>query len=139
MSNISCCVEARVSDLGLQTVDELQKGAFVSEYIGEIFTDSELRSRSFQNDVSQEKYKYSVLLDADWGSMSILNDEEALWLDGRDYENAARFINHKYSEANPIAIPVEIENPYHLYYHVAFFTTRKVFAMEELTWDYVRR
>ncbi|KAL6200397.1 hypothetical protein ACLB2K_030179 [Fragaria x ananassa] len=40
------------------------------------------------------------------------------------------------SDGNLIDIPVQVENLACLYYHVAFFTTRKVDAYEELTWDY---
>ncbi|GAB2217779.1 hypothetical protein Droror1_Dr00000991 [Drosera rotundifolia] len=42
----------------------------------------------------------------------------------------------KYSGSNLVAIPVEIENPDHHYYHLAFFTKRRTEALEELTWDY---
>ncbi|CAN1131507.1 Probable inactive histone-lysine N-methyltransferase SUVR1 [Linum perenne] len=46
------------------------------------------------------------------------------------------FINHRCHDANLIEIPVKIDTPEHHYYHLAFFTTREVDAMEELTWDY---
>ncbi|MCH85933.1 histone-lysine N-methyltransferase SUVR2-like [Trifolium medium] len=39
-------------------------------------------------------------------------------------------------DANLIEIPVEVEGPSHHYYHFAFFTSRKIAAHEELTWDY---
>lgn len=39
-------------------------------------------------------------------------------------------------DANLMNMPVEIETPDRHYYHVAFFTNRKVKAREELTWDY---
>ncbi|GMP90576.1 hypothetical protein CsSME_00041636 [Camellia sinensis var. sinensis] len=39
-------------------------------------------------------------------------------------------------DSNLVEIPVEVETPDHHYYHFAFFTSRKVQALEELTWDY---
>ncbi|KAG6496762.1 hypothetical protein ZIOFF_044634 [Zingiber officinale] len=160
---------------GLRTLDELPRGAFVCEYVGEVLTNMELYDRTMQT-TGNAKHTYPVLLDADWGSEGTLKDEEALCLDATFYGNVARFINHRslgellmfeigffahvfpfhlyypnsYSvrniymaeqkvgccDANLIEIPVEIETPDHHYYHLAFFTTRKVEPLEELTWDY---
>ncbi|KAJ6389897.1 hypothetical protein OIU77_024180 [Salix suchowensis] len=78
---------------------------------------------------------YPVVLDADW-CLKVVNDEKALCLDATFYGNVARFINHRCLDANMIEIPVKIETPDHHYYHLAFFTTREVNALEELTWDY---
>ncbi|KAI9085773.1 hypothetical protein K1719_010023 [Acacia pycnantha] len=52
------------------------------------------------------------------------------------YGNVARFINHRCFDANLIPIPVEVETSDHHYFHLAFFTSRKIAALEELTWDY---
>ncbi|XP_031502518.1 probable inactive histone-lysine N-methyltransferase SUVR2 isoform X2 [Nymphaea colorata] len=120
---------------GLRTFDALPRGAFVCEYVGEILTNTELYNRNSQCS-GDEKHHYPVLLDADWGSEGILKDEEALCLDATHYGNVARFINHRCFDANLVEIPVEIETPDHHYYHLAFFTTREVEALEELTWDY---
>ncbi|KAL0370404.1 UNVERIFIED_CONTAM: putative inactive histone-lysine N-methyltransferase SUVR2 [Sesamum angustifolium] len=92
-------------------------------------------TRSLQSSKG-EKHSYPVLLDADWGAERVLKDEETLCLDATYYGNVARFINHRCYDSNLVDIPVEVETPLHHYYHLAFFTTRKVKAMEELTWDY---
>ncbi|XP_016470763.1 putative inactive histone-lysine N-methyltransferase SUVR2 isoform X1 [Nicotiana tabacum] len=120
---------------GLRTLEDLPLGAFVCEYVGEILTNSELFDRVSQSP-NGEEHSYPVLLDADWGSEGVLKDEEALCLDATFYGNVARFINHRCFDSNLVEIPVEIETPDHRYYHLAFFTTRKIKAMEELTWDY---
>lgn len=120
---------------GLRTLDDLPKGAFICEYVGEILTNTELYERNMKSS-GNEKHTYPVLLDADWGSEGVLKDEEALCLDGTIYGNVARFINHRCFDANLVEIPVEVETPDHHYYHLAYFTTRKIDAMEELTWDY---
>ncbi|XP_031268883.1 probable inactive histone-lysine N-methyltransferase SUVR2 isoform X3 [Pistacia vera] len=115
---------------GLRTLEKLQKGAFVCEFVGEIVTIKELYGRNTKN------LNCSVLLDAYWASKGVPKDEEALCLDATCYGNVARFLNHRCFDANLIEIPVEIESPEHHYYHLAFFTTRDVDAFEELTWDY---
>uniref|UniRef100_A0A7N0T8R9 Uncharacterized protein n=1 Tax=Kalanchoe fedtschenkoi TaxID=63787 RepID=A0A7N0T8R9_KALFE len=120
---------------GLRTLEELPKGSFVCEYVGEILTNTELYERNASSK-SNERHTYPVLLDSDWGSEGILKDEEALCLDATFYGNCARFINHRCQDANLIEIPVQIETPDRHYYHLAFFTKRVVNAMEELTWDY---
>ncbi|KAL5712023.1 [histone H3]-lysine(4) N-trimethyltransferase [Ranunculus cassubicifolius] len=120
---------------GVRTVEDLPKGAFVCEYVGEILTNIELYNRN-QESNGTEKHTYPMLLDADWYAEDRLEDEEALCLDGTHFGNIARFINHRCFDGNLIDIPVEIETPDHHYYHVAFFTSRAVPAFEELTWDY---
>ncbi|KAL2556407.1 putative inactive histone-lysine N-methyltransferase SUVR1 [Forsythia ovata] len=120
---------------GLRTLEDLPKGAFVCEYVGEILTNAELFDRVSKSPKG-EGHSYPVLLDADWGSKAVRKDEEALCLDGTYYGNVARFINHRCRDSNLVEIPVQVEIPDHHYYHLAFFTTRKVNAMEELTWDY---
>lgn len=120
---------------GLRTLESLPKGAFVCEYVGEVITNSELCDRVLQSR-STGSHKYSVLLDAGWSTKTVLKDEESLCLDATHYGNVARFINHRCMDSNLIEIPVEMETPDRHYYHLAFFTTREVKALEELTWDY---
>ncbi|XP_061352664.1 probable inactive histone-lysine N-methyltransferase SUVR2 [Gastrolobium bilobum] len=119
---------------GLRTLEDLPKGAFVCEFVGEILTIKELHERNMKY-TENGKFTYPILLDADWDS-GFVKDEEALCLDAASFGNAARFINHRCLDANLVEIPVEVEGPDHYYYHFAFFTTRKIAAQEELTWDY---
>ncbi|OEL34616.1 Histone-lysine N-methyltransferase SUVR4 [Dichanthelium oligosanthes] len=120
---------------GLRTLDELPKGAFVCEYVGEVVTNKELCERTSQK-AQKAMYTYPVDLDADWGSEGVLKDEEALCLDATLFGNVGRFINHRCYDANLVEIPVDVETPDHQYYHLALFTSKKVEAFEELTWDY---
>ncbi|CAI9090978.1 OLC1v1025886C3 [Oldenlandia corymbosa var. corymbosa] len=119
---------------GLRTLEEIPKGAFVCEYVGEILTNMELYERNKRN--CKDRHTYPVLMDADWGTERVLKDEDALCLDATYYGNVGRFINHRCNDANLIDIPVEVETPDRHYYHLAFFTKKKVAAFEELTWDY---
>lgn len=79
---------------GLRTLEDLPKGAFVCEYVGEVLTNAELFERVLRSPEG-EKRSYPVLLDADWCAEGVLKDEEALCLDATYYGNVARFINHK--------------------------------------------
>ncbi|KAL6522782.1 hypothetical protein OROHE_016629 [Orobanche hederae] len=119
---------------GLRTLEDVPKGAFICEYVGEVVTIRELFERNIQK--SGGSQTYTVLLDADWSSKEVLKDNDALCLDATVYGNIARFINHRCSDANLVGIPVEVETPDRHYYHLAFFTTREVNAFEEITWDY---
>ncbi|KAL6219137.1 hypothetical protein ACLB2K_012343 [Fragaria x ananassa] len=120
---------------GVRTLEVLEKGSFVCEYVGEILTNNELYERNMES-TGSERHTYPVILDADWGSEQILRDDDALCLDATLHGNVARFINHRCFDANLVDIPVQVETPDRHYYHLAFFTTRKVNALEELTWDY---
>ncbi|XP_038973015.1 probable inactive histone-lysine N-methyltransferase SUVR2 isoform X2 [Phoenix dactylifera] len=82
---------------GLRTLDELPRGTFVCEYVGEILTNMELYDRTIQT-TGNAKHTYPVLMDADWGTEGVLKDEEALCLDATFYGNVARFINHRTME-----------------------------------------
>ncbi|KEH42475.1 histone-lysine N-methyltransferase SUVR2-like protein [Medicago truncatula] len=79
---------------GLRTLEELPKGAFVCEFAGEILTIKELHERNIKC-AENGKSTYPVLLDADWDS-TFVKDEEALCLDAASFGNIARFINHRY-------------------------------------------
>ncbi|KAL8048251.1 hypothetical protein ABFX02_07G052600 [Erythranthe guttata] len=118
---------------GVRTLEEIPKGAFVCEYVGEVVTTKEQFGRDVRKN-SGDLQTYSVLLDAGWSCKGILKDEDALCLDATVYGNVARFINHRCFDANLVDIPVEVETPDHHYYRLAFFTKRKVNALEELTW-----
>ncbi|XP_022157500.1 probable inactive histone-lysine N-methyltransferase SUVR2 isoform X2 [Momordica charantia] len=119
---------------GLRTLEDLPKGSFVCEYAGEILTISEMYHRKVQS-ANNGEHTDPVLLDAFWNSEGPLKDEKALCLDAKNFGNVARFINHRCFDANLVDVAVEIETPIHHYYHLALFTTRKIDAMEELTWD----
>ncbi|XVF06444.1 hypothetical protein REPUB_Repub06bG0048700 [Reevesia pubescens] len=75
---------------GLKTLQDLPKGTFVCEYVGEILTNTELYERNMKGS-GRERHTYPVTLDADWGSERVLKDEEALCLDATFCGNLALF------------------------------------------------
>uniref|UniRef100_A0A0A0KA75 SET domain-containing protein n=1 Tax=Cucumis sativus TaxID=3659 RepID=A0A0A0KA75_CUCSA len=120
---------------GLRTLEDLPKGYFVCEYAGEILTIPEMYHRKVQS-TENEVHVDPILLDGFWNKEGPFKEEKALCLDATNFGNVARFINHRCFDANLVDVAVEIETPDHHYYHLALFTTRKIEAMEELTWDY---
>lgn len=80
---------------GVRALDEIPKGTFVCEYVGEILTVKELQERYCQSKVNLRNSQ-PVLLDANWAPHSGLKDEEAFCLDATFYGNVARFLNHRY-------------------------------------------
>nr|XP_027188964.1 histone-lysine N-methyltransferase SUVR4-like isoform X2 [Cicer arietinum] len=120
---------------GLRTLEDLPKGAFVCEFAGEILTIGELHERNMKC-TENGKSMYPILLDADWDS-GFVKDEEALCLDAASFGNIARFINHRCFDANLVEIPIQIECPDRYYYHFALFTSRNIAAQEELTWFFM--
>ncbi|KAM1640559.1 hypothetical protein ACFXTN_009695 [Malus domestica] len=132
---ISCKLQVFVTPEGkgwsVRILEVLQNGAFVCEYVGEILNNTELYERNTQSWELRD-------IPTPYCSEQILKDDDALCLDETSHGNVARFINHRCSDANLIDIPVQVETPDRHYYHIrfAFFTTRKMNASEELTWDY---
>ncbi|KAK4769644.1 hypothetical protein SAY86_027794 [Trapa natans] len=95
---ISCSLQVFMTSegkgWGLRTLNDLPKGAFVCEFIGEILTNIEVNERNV-NTVEGGKM-YQVILDSGWDTASVM-DDEALCLDATHYANIVRFINHRYS------------------------------------------
>ncbi|OVA19990.1 SET domain [Macleaya cordata] len=92
--NLQVFLTAEGKGWGLRTLEDLPRGTFVCEYVGEILTNTELNERNMEiND--GERQTYPVLLDAAWGPEGVLKDREALSLDATFYGNVARFINHR--------------------------------------------
>ncbi|XVF38526.1 hypothetical protein REPUB_Repub20aG0109700 [Reevesia pubescens] len=66
---------------GVRTVDDLPRGAFVCEYVGEIISNSKMHERNKQGTFGK-KHIYPVPLDANWWvTHGTLKDEKALYLD----------------------------------------------------------
>ena len=75
---------------GLLAQEDMPRGSFVCEYVGEILTNSDQFERN-----KESGGVYPVNLDADWAAEKEVVDKEALCLDATNYGNVARFINHR--------------------------------------------
>ncbi|XP_041370833.1 histone-lysine N-methyltransferase EHMT2-like [Gigantopelta aegis] len=104
---------------GVKTLQDIPKGKFVCEYIGELISDSEADRR--EDD--------SYLFDLD------NRDGETYCIDARKYGNISRFINHL-CEPNLIPVKVFIDHQDLRFPRICFFSSRDIKAHEELGFDY---
>ncbi|XP_048414671.1 histone-lysine N-methyltransferase EHMT1 isoform X7 [Stegostoma tigrinum] len=104
---------------GVRSLQDIPKGHFICEYVGELITDAEA-------DVREDD---SYLFDLD-------NKEgEAYCIDARYYGNVSRFINHL-CEPNLIPVRVFMSHQDLRFPRIAFFSSRDIKSGEELGFDY---
>ncbi|ELT88290.1 hypothetical protein CAPTEDRAFT_206547 [Capitella teleta] len=104
---------------GCRTLQNVKKGSFVCEYVGELISDAEAESR--EDD--------SYLFDLD------NKDVDTFCVDARKYGNVARFINHL-CYPNLVPVKVFIEHQDLRFPRICFFASRDIVAGEELGFDY---
>ncbi|XP_045136692.1 histone-lysine N-methyltransferase NSD2-like isoform X4 [Portunus trituberculatus] len=77
-----CCFKTEDRGWGLKTLDDIKKGEFVIEYVGELIDDEEFRRRIEEmHDIKEENY-YFLTIDKD------------IMIDAGPKGNLARFMNH---------------------------------------------
>ncbi|XP_072421631.1 histone-lysine N-methyltransferase EHMT1 isoform X2 [Chiloscyllium punctatum] len=104
---------------GVRSLQDIPKGHFICEYVGELITDAEA-------DVREDD---SYLFDLD-------NKEgEVYCIDARYYGNVSRFINHL-CEPNLIPVRVFMSHQDLRFPRIAFFSSRDIKSGEELGFDY---
>ncbi len=94
------------SGLGMKTLEPIEKGGFVIEYVGPILTEKEANAR---------------------GGKYLFETSKNRFIDGTDRSNTARYLNHS---CKPNC-EVEIKGG-----RVLIFATRAIKAGEELEYDY---
>ncbi|KAM3600361.1 uncharacterized protein V6R79_022076 [Siganus canaliculatus] len=104
---------------GVRTLQDIQRGTFVCEYVGEIISEAEAEMR--QNDA------YLFSLDD--------KPQDLYCIDARFYGNISRFLNHM-CEPNLIACRVFTTHQDLRFPHIAFFASENISAGEELGFDY---
>ncbi|KAJ8413850.1 hypothetical protein AAFF_G00064480 [Aldrovandia affinis] len=109
----------RKTGWGVRAQQDIPRGAFVCEYVGEIISDAEADVR--END------SFLFSLDSKVGDVHCI--------DARFYGNISRFINHK-CEPNLTPIRVFTVHQDLRFPHVAFFACRHISAGDELGFDY---
>eukprot|EP01114_Cavostelium_apophysatum_P022211 TRINITY_DN7969_c0_g1_i1.p1 TRINITY_DN7969_c0_g1~~TRINITY_DN7969_c0_g1_i1.p1 ORF type:complete len:813 (+),score=65.56 TRINITY_DN7969_c0_g1_i1:34-2472(+) len=107
---------------GLRTKEALAAGTFICEYFGEVMKvkDCKRSEETFVFDLDHRQFE---------------KIEPEYTIDATTCGNASRFLNHS-CDPNLKSSMVWIEHRNLSMPHVAFFTTRKVKANEELTLDY---
>jgi hypothetical protein len=61
---------------------------------------------------------YAMHLDVDWTFETSINDDQALCLDGQNFGNISRFLNHGCEDTSLIDMPIKIKNQIMQYYKV---------------------
>ncbi|XP_043914104.1 histone-lysine N-methyltransferase EHMT1 [Protopterus annectens] len=104
---------------GVRTLQDIPKGSFVCEYVGELISDAEA-------DVREDD---SYIFDLD------NKDGEVYCIDARFYGNISRFINHL---CEPNVIPVRVFTSHQdlRFPRIALFSSRDIQSGEELGFDY---
>lgn len=104
---------------GVRALQDIPKGTFVCEYVGEIILEDEAEMR--QNDA------YLFSLDD--------KPQEQYCIDARFYGNISRFLNHM---CEPNLLPVRVFTTHQdmRFPHIAFFACESVRAGEELGFNY---
>ncbi|KAK6620731.1 hypothetical protein RUM43_011026 [Polyplax serrata] len=104
---------------GIKTLNLIQKGTFVCEYVGEIISDWEADHR--EDD--------SYLFDLE------NRDGETYCIDARYYGNIARFINHM-CVPNVMPVHIFVDHQDLRFPRIAFFANRDILPNEELGYNY---
>nr|XP_029133597.1 histone-lysine N-methyltransferase EHMT1-like isoform X1 [Labrus bergylta] len=104
---------------GVRALQDLPKGTFICEYVGEIISEAEAEMR--QNDA------YLFSLDD--------KPQDQYCIDARFYGNISRFLNHM-CEPNLFACRVFTTHQDLRFPHIAFFASENIRAGEELGFNY---
>ncbi|KAK3555456.1 hypothetical protein QTP86_016095 [Hemibagrus guttatus] len=104
---------------GVRTLQDIPRGTFVCEYVGEIISDAEADVREIDS--------YLFSLDSKVGDMYCI--------DARFYGNISRFINH-HCEPNLFPCRVFTSHQDLRFPHIAFFASKNISAGDELGFDY---
>ena len=118
---------SKMKGFGLFSEDNIEKGDYVCEYIGNIITKSEAENKIHFNHVNQ-KPNYILQLKEEYQNIII-----STYIDSEKYGNLARFINHS-CEPN---LDFDIIRINSFIPHCGFFAKKKIFAGEEITFNYI--
>ncbi|KAL9269407.1 Histone-lysine N-methyltransferase, H3 lysine-9 specific SUVH3-like protein [Drosera capensis] len=133
---------------GLRSWDPIRAGTFICEYAGEVIDKAKVE----RDDYEKNDYIFDTTRTFDqsfkWNYDPVLIEEEAheepiedyeipfpLVISAKDAGNIARFMNHSCSP-NVFWHPIVYEQNSESFIHIAFFATRHIPPMTELTYDY---
>lgn len=111
--------------IGVRTLEDVEPGAFVCEYAGEIISSDEARKRSLAQ--RKEDMNYIITVNEHCKSGVIKTH-----VDPRNFGNVGRFLNHS-CDPNLSMVPVRVDTEIPL---LSLFANRKISSGEELTFHY---
>lgn len=113
---------------GVRTLEQIPRGKFVLEYVGEMLTEGEVSKRG----LVYPEYNSSYLFNLDHPAVPL---EDQLVLDGFKMSNVGRFINHS-CEGNLSIYRVYTETLDKRIFRIGLYAGRDIEIGEELTYDY---
>jgi len=113
---------------GVRTLEQIPRGKFVLEYVGEMLTEGEVSKRG----LVYPEYSSSYLFNLDHPAVPL---EDQLVLDGFKMSNVGRFINHS-CEGNLSIYRVYTETLDERIFRIGLYAGRDIEIGEELTYDY---
>lgn len=111
---------------GVKAVERIQKGTFITEYVGEVITSEEAESRGKKYDLEGMTYLFDLDFD---------DENTAFTIDSAYVGNISHFFNHS-CDPNLVVYSVWIDTLDKRLPRIAFFALRSISAGEELTFDY---
>jgi len=115
---------------GVKTMENIKKGTFVVEYVGEIITSEEAEERGKKYDAEGRTY----LFDLDFNSGA----ENPYTVDAANFGNVSHFVNHS-CDPNLAVFNVWIDCLHPDLPRLAMFAVRDIIKGEQLTFDYRQR
>jgi len=116
---------------GVKTLENIKKGSFVVEYVGEVISNEEAEERGKKYDAEGRTYLFD--LDFDKGQ-----EDNPYTVDAAHYGNVAHFVNHS-CDPNLAVFNVWIDCLDPDLPRLALFAVRDIVKGEQLTFDYKQR
>ncbi|KAL8539499.1 hypothetical protein ACS0TY_001206 [Phlomoides rotata] len=112
---------------GVRSRDNIKKGSFICEYVGELLQEKEAEKR-----IGNDEYLFDICKSHDEGEQE---EENGFALDAAKFGNIGRFINHSCSP-NLFGQEVLYDHDDKRMPHIMFFASRNIRPSQELTYDY---
>lgn len=103
---------------GIRSRNFISSGSFICEYVGELLDDKQAEER-----IGFDEYLFDI------------GDEDGFAIDAAKIGNIGRFVNHSCSP-NLFAQDVLFDHVDKMMPHVMLFAMRKIYPLQELTYDY---
>ncbi|KAL2629901.1 hypothetical protein R1flu_014587 [Riccia fluitans] len=113
---------------GVRALEQIPRGKFVVEYVGDVLTQAEADVRGEKYDQNQLSYLFNL-------DHPEVPHHEAIVLDGISMSNIARFINHS-CEGNLMIFRVFSETTDLRYFRIGMFAIQDIEVGDELSYDY---
>ncbi|KAJ7559687.1 hypothetical protein O6H91_04G096700 [Diphasiastrum complanatum] len=114
---------------GVRTLEDIPRGRFVVEYVGEILTQTEADQRAEKHDLSSYNYLFNV------DHPPEVPEKNSLVIDGFKCSNVARFINHS-CDGNLKIYRVYTEILDFKLFRIGMYAVKDIQKGEELSYDY---